>query len=231
MDLHSSHSPAKFGNSAPRQFGNVIIALVLLAALAFAAKEYSAPRAYHAKTYPARDEHTNEKVTIAADPYDMADKAAIFALPYKEKGYLPIYLIVSNDGDTPVSLTGLKIQLVTASRAKMEPATEGDLYRRFSKISRRGDEPSRLPLPLPRKTEAGVGKAGVQEIQNAPFHAKAVEPHSTQAGFLFFDVQDISHPLAGAHLYITGVRDSNDAELMFFDIPMEKYLTYHPATK
>lgn len=199
----------------------------------FAAKEYVAPRAFPANTYPARDDHANEKVAIAADPYDMPDKAAIFTLPYRDKGYLPIYLIITNDSDTPLSLVDLKAQLITTGRDKIQPATDDDLYRRFSQLKRRGDEPSRnpLPIPLPRKSEAGVSKAGVQEIQNAPFRAKAVEPHSTQAGFLFFDVQGISHPLAGAHLYITGVRDSNGAELMFFDIAMEKYLTYRPASR
>jgi len=224
----------KFGNSAIRQFGNGLVLLLLAFAIVLpllAAKEYAAPRAYHAKTYPARDEHPDEKVTIAADPYDMADKAAIFSLSYKENGYLPIYLIISNDADTPLSLAKMKVELVTANRAKIQPAGEDDLYRRFSRIKRRGDEPSRLPIPLPRKAEAGVGKAGVQEIQNAPFRAKAVEPHATQAGFLFFDVSGISQPLAGAHLYVTGVRDANAAELMFFDIPMEKYLTYRPLTK
>jgi hypothetical protein len=209
----------------------MLLAAFLLGGTLFAAKEYVAPRAFHAKTYPARDEHTNDKVTIAADPYDMPDKASIFALPYKEKGYLPVYLIISNDSDTPVSLSELKVQMVTAARAKLNPATDDDLYRRFSKVRHRGDEPSRLPLPLPRKADAGVGKAGMQEIQNASFRAKAVEPHSTQAGFLFFDVEDISQPLAGAHLYISGLRDSNDAELMFFDIAMEKYLSYRPVTK
>jgi hypothetical protein len=46
---------------------------------------------------------------------------------------------------------------------------------------------------------------------------------------LFFDVEDISQPLAGAHLYITGVRDGNGSEMMFFDIPLENYLTYKPG--
>ena len=60
------------------------------------------------------------------------------------------------------------------------------------------------------------------------FRAKAVEPHGTQAGFLFFDVEGIRNPLAGAKLYITGLRDGNGQELLYFEIPMEKYLTYKP---
>ena len=64
-----------------------------------------------------------------------------------------------------------------------------------------------------------------EEIQNSMFSAKAVEPHSTQAGFLFFDVAGISTPLAGAHFYLTGVRNSKGTELMYFEIALEKYLS------
>ena len=212
--------------------GTLWFILVVGAILAYAAKEFTPPRAFPAKTYPARDEHPNEKVTIAADPYDTPDKiATVFALKYNDKGMLPVYLVITNDGDQPITLLNLKAQLVTADRTKITAATSDDLYRRMSRLARRGDEPQRIPLPVPlprRKAQAGVGKQGEQELDNAPMKAKAVEPHATQAGFLFFDVSGLDHPLAGAHLYITGVRDASGNELMFFDIPMEKYLTYKP---
>ncbi len=198
--------------------------------VAFAAKEYVAPKAYPAKTYPARDAHDNEKVTIAADPYDMPDKAStVFNLDYRDRGMLPVYLIITNDGDEPIALTDLKVQLVTSDRSKISAADKDDLYRKFSRVKRRGDEPRINPLPLPRKgSDAGIPKEGLSELQNAPFMAKAVEPHSTAAGFVFFDVGGISQPLAGAHLYVMNVRDANGQQLMFFDIPMEKYLSYRP---
>ena len=201
-----------------------------LCVAAWAAKEYVAPKAFAAKTYPARDAHDNEKVTIAADPYDMPDKAStVFNLDYRDKGLLPVYLVVTNDGDEPVALTAMKVQLVTNDRSKIYSAEMDDLYRRFSRVKRRGDEPRINPLPLPRKgSDAGVPKEGLSELQHAPFMAKAVEPHSTAAGFVFFDVLGISQPLAGAHLYIMNVRDANGHDLMFFDIPMEKYLSYRP---
>jgi hypothetical protein len=215
-----------------RQAGWVLAMLVALCAVAFAAKEYSAPKAFNAKTYPAHDAHDDEKVTVAADPYDMPDKAsAVFRLDYKEKGILPVFLVITNDGDEPIALTDLKIQLVTAERSKIEAASLDDLYRRFSRVKRRGDEVSRnpLPIPLPRKgADAGVPKEGLSELQHAPFMAKAVEPHSTQAGFVYFDVSDISQPLAGAHIYVMNVRNANGQALLFFDVSMEKYLSYKP---
>jgi hypothetical protein len=204
---------------------------VALCAVAFAAKDYVSPKAFPGKTYPAHDAHDDEKVTIAADPYDMPDKAsAVFNLNYRDKGLLPVYLIVTNDGDEPVALTAVKIQLVTTDRSKILSATSDDLYRKFSRVKRRGDEVSRnpLPIPLPRHPDAGIPKEGVSELQYAPFMAKAVEPHSTVAGFVFFDVGGISQPLAGAHLYVMNVRDANGHDLMFFDVAMEKYLSYRP---
>jgi hypothetical protein len=207
--------------SRVRQGSAALALLVVLCAAGYAAKSYVPPKAYSAKTSPAHDEHADEKVTIAADPYDMPDKAAaVFNLDYRDKGMLPVYLIITNDGDQPISLVDMKVQMVTANRTKISPANQDDLMRRFSRVKRRGDEPSKLPIPLP--------KEGRSEIEQAPFMAKAVEPHSTLAGFLFFDVSGISQPLAGAHLYVLNVRNAAGQDLMFFDIPMEKYLSYRP---
>ena len=205
--------------------------LLLASLLAFAAKEFVMPNIYAAKTYPAHDDHPLEKVSIAADPYDLADKAAIFNEKYAEKGYMPILVVITNDGDQPVSLNGLKVQLITKRRDKIPAATEDDLYRRFSKVKRRGDEPSRNPLPIPlpgRKPDVGVSKKNRDEIDASMFSAKAVAPHENQAGFFFFDVSDISQPLAGARLFITGISNNEGQELMYFEIPMEKYLSYTP---
>jgi hypothetical protein len=212
----------------------LLIALLVLAAVAGIAKEreWVAPKAYHAKTYPARDAHDDEKVTIAVDPYDMPGKASVFTVNYKQEGFLPMLFIVTNDGTRPISLADMKVELVTARRMKIPAAVPDDIYRRITRQPVRGDNPSRSPLPIPRKTvKQGVKKDEQNEIENSQFLAKAVEPNATQSGFLYFDVQGISNPLAGAHLYVTGIRDSKGQELLFFDIPLGKYLSYQPGAK
>lgn len=191
------------------------------------------PKAYHAKTYPACDAHEQEKLAIAADPYDLPDKAQVFVVNYRKEGFLPVHFILSNDGDGPVSLAEMKVQLITVKRVKLDPATPDDIYRRLARQKRRGDEPSRNPLPIPlprRKVPANVKPEAVEEVERLNFLAKAVEPHSTRAGFLFFDVEGIANPLAGAHLVISGLRNEQGQELFFFEIPMEKYLSYQPGT-
>lgn len=192
----------------------------------------AAPKAFHAKTYPAHEAHEMEKFSIAADPYDMADKAAIFVTPYRKQGILPVHLIFSNDGKQPVSLLDLKVELITVRRVKIAPATPDDLYRKLARQKRRGDEPSRnpLPIPLPRKKQSSsVKQEYADEIDRLRFLARAVEANSTQAGFFFFDVEDVANPLAGAHLYVSGLRNADGQELFYFEIPMEKYLTYTPG--
>src|ERR1700730_7157485 len=94
------------------------------ASLSLAGKHFVMPSAQPAKTYPAHDEHPSEGVTVALDPYDMADKAGIFSVHYSDVGLMPILLVITNDGNQPVSLSGMKAELITADRTKIPPATE-----------------------------------------------------------------------------------------------------------
>src|ERR1700691_1876588 len=196
--------------------------LLLSSVVGLAAKHFAMPAAQPAKTYPAHDEHPSEAITLALDPYDMADKASIFSVHYVEMGLMPIFLVITNDGDQPVSLAGMKAELVTFNQTKIPAATEEDIYRR---ISRPAGKISQNPLPWPKKANGSMSQDTMEEVQNAQFAAKAVEPHGSQAGFMFFDVSGISTPLAGAHFYLTGVRDAKGNELMFFDVALEKYLS------
>ncbi len=201
-----------------------VVALVALFCLsALAAKDFVMPSARAARLYPAHDEHPQEKVTVAVDPYDMGDKAQIFNTDFRSYGYLPVFFIVTNDSDQPVSLAGMKAQLITVKRAKLSPATNDDLMRRMSHPAPKMG-PSPLPLPG-GKVKGAVSKKTREEIEQAQFSARAVEPHSTASGFRFFDVSEVASPaLAGATFYLTGVRDAGGNELMYFEIPMEKYL-------
>jgi hypothetical protein len=191
------------------------------------------PTAQAARSYPAHDEHPTEKVVIAVDPYDMADKAQIFSTNYSGYGYMPVFFIVTNDSDQPVALSGMKAQLITRDRTKLFPSNTDDLVRRLSHPSRNDRPGVQLPIPLPgsKKVKGAVSSKTMDEINMAQFGARSVEPHSTSSGFLFFDVADISTPLAGANFYVTGVRDAGGNELMYFEIPMEKYLSAPEAKK
>jgi len=188
--------------------------------VALGAKDFVKPVAQPAKTYPAHDNHTDDKVAIAADPYDSPDKAKIFSVNFHEHGFLPIFFVVTNDGDQPISIANIAVTLTTANRSKLTPIATEDIFRRLSN-PRANTHP--IPVPIPQKKVKGtISPKERDEIETSQFAAKAVEPHSTQSGFFFFDVEDVTAPLEGAHIYITGVNDAKGTELMYFELPLDK---------
>jgi len=221
--------------SIPRRATLPLVFLAFALGVSEAGKEFSLPVPHPAATYPARDQHTDESVTVAVDPYDMPDKAAIFTTNYADEDMLPVYVIITNDSDETITLSGMKAEYITASRTKIAPATQDDLYRRLSHP--KGPK-ARLPIPIPipaGSPKGTVSTKAVDEMQRAQFSARAVEPHSTQAGFLFFDINGIDNPLPGAHFFLTGLRNSKGDDLYYFEIALEKYLSApqpekpHPA--
>jgi hypothetical protein len=196
--------------------------MLSVAVLCNAGKEFSMPKVQPAASYPAHDYHQAEKVTAAVDPYDTPAKASIFVVRYQEVDLVPVLLIVTNDSDEPIQLSDIKAQLVTADGNKLSPASEDDVYRRISHPKASG---ARVPLPFPTKrVKGGVNSKEWNEIQSAQFKAKAVEPRSSQAGFLFFDVSEMSNPLNGARFYLTGAEDSSGNALMYFEVPLDPAL-------
>jgi hypothetical protein len=194
--------------------------VLALSLLCMASKDFSMPKTQPAAAYPAHDYHSAEKVTVGLDPYDAPSKTNIFLVHYRELDLLPILLVVTNDSDEPIELSSIKAELVTAGGMKLSVAAEDDIYRRISHPNASG---ARTPLPFPTKrVKGGVNSKEWSEIETATFKAKAVEPRSSQAGFLFFDISDIPHPLRGARFYLTGVHDSSGNVLMYFEVPLDK---------
>jgi hypothetical protein len=205
---------------APKLVGFSIVILAAIACLA--SKHFVMPTPNAARLYPAHDEHTADHVTVAVDPYDMADKAKIFSIHYGDAGFMPIFVIITNDSDQPLAIADAKAELVTVNHSRISPATEEDIARRMTNPSVSG-MPS--PVPWPKKVKGAFSKDQEDELESSRFAARAVEPHSTQAGFMFFDVSGITAPLAGANFVFTGVRDSKGNEMMYFEVPTEKYLS------
>jgi hypothetical protein len=188
-----------------------------------ASKTFVKPAAMHAKAYPAHDNHDDERVTIAADPYDNSEKRKIFSINFEQAGILPIFFVVTNDGDQPVSLANIEITLITGNHSKLTPIASEDIFRRITN-PQAATRPS--PIPIPRsKVKGTVGPKERDEIESSQFAAKAVEPHGSQSGFLFFDVAGISSPLSQANIDVTGVADAKGHEMLYFEIPMDNYLS------
>src|SRR3954466_3166828 len=110
---------AQFYNQPMRLLTICALGLTLVTMPAAKDKEFVMPRAFHANTYPAHDAHTDEKFSVAADPYDMPDKQnSAFSTDYKERGVMPVLMVLSNDGDDPVNVSDMKVVIVTKQRTK-----------------------------------------------------------------------------------------------------------------
>ena len=92
------------------------------------AADHAAPPAGVATSYPAFDLHPAEQVAIAADPYNTQEKASIFRFKYLQYGFMPIRIIVTNNGDKPISLIDARINFITAAGDKI-PAAEPEEVR------------------------------------------------------------------------------------------------------
>ncbi len=199
----------------------VALTVIISSSALWAFKDFVPPHAENASTYPCKDAHPTEKVTMAVDVYNAPPKADIFITPYPQEGILPVFLIITNDGDQPITVKNMQAELVTVRRSKLESLTADDVFRRVAHVSGNSTSPPARVGPIPLSGNKNK-KAQKQyaEIMNSIFMAAAVEPHTTKSGFLFFDIRDVKQPVDGAHVYLTGVRDTDGNELMYFDVPL-----------
>ena len=192
-------------------------------ATAYDYKPPEIPPAGHAAKFPQHETHKDEGVTVAIDAYG-PEKDSVFHVKFAEHGVLPVRLIISNDSDQPLSLAEARIQLTTSHKAKGEPLTKEDIERAVGRSVEPQDTSSTripLPVPTPRGKPKRLAKGTEEEIDYLMFKAEAVEPHNTQAGFLFFDVSGVQQPLSGSRILFTGLRNGKGQELFYFDLPVE----------
>jgi hypothetical protein len=199
--------------------------LMLWFALPAAANDRTPPAVQPATSFPAVEVHTDEHVAIAAEPYDTKEKESIFRVDYLSHDVMPIRLIVTNQGDRPISLADARILFETADGDRIRAAEPEDVERMMTMKERQG---SRIPLPAPLPPLHVKPKGSIQEIEDDfntfEYSALAVEPHTTRAGFLFYDVSGMKNPLIGAKLYLHDLRDADGKQLFYFEIPFNKYL-------
>ena len=199
--------------------------LLLCIALPALAKDHAIPPVQPATSFAAVEIHPEEKVAIAAEPYDTAKKESIFRVDYLAHGVLPVRLIVTNNGDRAISLSDARILFQTAGGDRIQAAEPEDVERLMTRKEREG---GKIPLPGPFPSIHLKPKASNKEIEadfnQFEYGALVVEPHTTRAGFLWYDVSQLDNPLKGAKLHLHKLRNADGQELFYFEIPFDKYL-------
>jgi hypothetical protein len=185
--------------------------------------QHPAPPAGTADQYPAFEHHAADQLAIAVDPYDTPKKASIFRVDYTSANIIPIRIIITNEGDTPISLDNARIDFITAAGDKIPAAEPSDAERA---LDRPADPRNKIPIGPIKVGGKGknLDKKIEQDFSEFQYGAIAVEPHTTRAGFLFYDLQNLENPLADAHLEFRRIQTHDGRELFAFEIPFNKYL-------
>lgn len=214
----------------------VILLVLPIAALA-SDKPRPAPPVKPAVEYPVNDPHPQEKVTVAADPCEREEDCKFFRLPYSSHGFLPVRVIITNDRDQPLELDEVRIQFFPSDGSKQAAASDDDLNRRLFK----GKDAAGTKLPIIPITihHQPVDQKIINDGTDFGFASTTVPPHSTRAGYVFYDVRGIDDPvMKHAEVYVKMIRTTDDKgaklELFAFTLSLDKYLAAHseePAPK
>jgi hypothetical protein len=169
--------------------------------------------------------HDKEKVAIAAEPYDTKEKASLFRVDYLAHGMMPIRLIVTNDGDRPISLRDARILFLTAAGDKIQAAEPEDVERLMTRKEREG---GKIPCP-------GIaGRSAPSPRPATKRSSRTLTSLSTRRwlwsrtprgpGSSGTTCRTWTIRCAGAKLHLHKLRDADGQELFYFEIPFDNYL-------
>jgi hypothetical protein len=199
--------------------------LLLWLALPVTASDRTPPPVQPATSFPAVEVHPAEHVAIAAEPYDTQGKRVHLprGLPGPRRDADSAHR--HQPGRPAHFAVDARILFETADGDRIRAAEPDDVERMMTQKERQG---SRIPLPAPLPPLHVKPKGSIKEIEDDfntfEYSALAVEPHTTRAGFLFYDVSGLKNPLMGAKLYLHDLRDADGKQLFYFEIPFDKYL-------
>jgi hypothetical protein len=175
-----------------------------------------------AQDYAMHDTHDQERVTIAAEPCTSKETIPNTRLDYLGHDLLPIRVIVTNDSEFALTLDDARIHFISGDNTVIAAATDDELQRRLFTLS---GSKSKIPLPAPLPSitvHHDINKKIVDDENDFGFQTTTIKPHTTVAGYLFYDMQGLDRPfLAHATLELRKVRFSaSNQALDSFEIPL-----------
>ena len=213
--MHSQRGFARLlwreDNEAMRKRLAVGVCVMLMVGAAVAEKPRLAVAPLAAEKYALHEAHANEHVTIAVEPCDVEAVTPKFRLKYFANNVLPVRVIVTNDSDVAVNLDDARIHFIAADGTVVPAATDEELQRRlFTMKSATGTKIPIGPIPI-TVGKKNIDKSITLDENDFGFATTTVAPHTTQAGYLFYDMEGLDRsPLEHATLQLRKVRWASD---------------------
>jgi hypothetical protein len=178
-----------------------------------------------ARTYPFHQ--TQGNVTIAVDPYETGEKIkSAFDVKGMEKlGIIPVNIIISNDGEDLVSVSGQDINLLDDKNRSIESIPTEEVVHSILNRGKESSAPGRTrsPLPLPRRDGMRGDAFEIEtDFTNKALKEARVAPRTTASGFVFFRLSNKQMKLSGYKIYIPEVKNLKTKQnLLFFEIEIK----------
>ena len=165
-------------------------------------------------------------ITIAADPYETKEKikTAFDLKELEQMGIVPVHIIISNDSEDPIVISGQDINLLDSNNRSFEPLPVDEVVRAVvykEGPPRTSPGPSRLPFPR------GSGRRGdafeiETDLTNKSLRDLRVAPRANAGAFVFFRLPNNLMRLRGYKVYIPEIRNLKTRQsLLFFEIDLK----------
>ena len=200
-------------------FGALLLGLFVGAAVA--ADEMFKPQT--ADRYPAKQSQAGVTVAVRAyhEPEERQKAAFDDADPWKY-GVLPVLVVITNEGEAPISLQNLQARFVQGRGEGLEPTTGDDLQYFNPKGAQPREKPKYIPnIPGVSRPKVKKGPLAKPEIVDRQFKAPVVAPGETASGFFYYFVGTDRDPLASSTIYMSGLKNmQTNQDLFYFEIPL-----------
>ena len=146
-------------------------------------------------------------------------KTAFGKLNPNKHGVLPVLVVMQNDSDTALRLSGMQVSYIRPDHRRVE-AIPAEEVRYLNGGRPRDITPT--PSPVPRIPGLGGKKdknpLAAWEIEGRAFYNQMLPPHEATHGFFYFHTALDR----GAVLYITGIKvAATGQDLFFVEIPLD----------
>ena len=226
-------APSDDDNQPSMNLRYALLSTIVCAASALAADKKTAPPVKPANQYALFEEHPKEHVTVAAEPCDEPANCNFFRNAYVQHGFLPVRVIIQNDGDKALTLDDVRIQFISENKDILPAALPEDLNRRL--YSKKTSQGRAIPLPFPGANihthPEPVDKKITDDDRDFGFPDTTVAPHSTQSGYVFYDIRELDDPaMKHAQLYLKEIEVKDTKTQIFdFNLPFDRWLKAQPA--